>query len=126
MSIENLLKEMKTVYCKYHNSDYLIFLKEKERFHLFQLDMITQKRVLKEERIKFSREILKSYRDKEGLSLNAYITNLKPRRKGEVKRMNDLLCKIKTDDRYLINYIMQNLQEYDENGVNVTYSGFNL
>ena len=107
---------------KYYSTEYLNYLKSTERKTLFDFSGEALNAILKTEREKLEtdrQEMFKKHREEK---VNGSI----PRKKGWFKSIPRRLAfyeRCQTDDSYIIGYLIDNLQEYDSRGRNVTYEG---
>ena len=107
---------------KYYRAEYLEYLKSKERKTLFDFSGEALNAILKTEREVLEtnkQEMFKKHREEKA---KAHVL----RRKGWFKSIPSRLAfyeRCQTDDSYIIGYLLDNLQEYDLSGGNVTYEG---
>ena len=107
---------------KYYRAEYLEYLKSKERKTLFDFSGEALNAILKTEREVLEtnkQEMFKKHREEKA---RGHV----PRRKGWFKSIPSRLAfyeRCQTDDSYIIGYLIDNLQEYDLSGRNVTYEG---
>ena len=107
---------------KYFRAEYLEYLRSTGKKTLFDFSGEALDAILKAEREKLEtdrQEMFKKHREEKA---NGRI----PRKKGWFKSIPRRLAfyeRCQTDDCYLIGYLLNNLQEYDHNGKNVTYEG---
>ena len=107
---------------KYYRAEYLEYLKSKERKTLFDFSGEALNAILKTEREKLETEGQEMFRKHREERTKGRI----PRKKGWFKSIPGWLvfyARCQTDDSYIIGYLIDNLQEYDQNGKNVTYEG---
>lgn len=119
MNANRSLEELNRLYADYLREEYKDWLKAAKRFSLLDFPLEVQVEILEREKKRAKRSRLSAMRKREGKSLNAYLTTYRPIRVGEFYRANKFL---KNLDRlpYLFAYVVENLQEYDEAGNNVT------
>ena len=107
---------------KYFRAEYLEYLRSKEKKTLFDFSGEALNAILKTEREKLEterQEMFKKHREEKAKGSI-------PRKKGWFKSIPRRLAfyeRCQTDDCYLIGYLLDNLQEYDHAGRNVTYEG---
>ena len=107
---------------KYYRAEYLEYLKSKEKKTLFDFSGEGLDNILKVERSILEadrQEMFKKHREEKA---RGHV----PRRKGWFKSIPSRLAfyeRCQTDDGYIVGYLLSNLQEYDQNGKNVTYDG---
>ena len=107
---------------KYFRVEYLEYLKSKERKTLFDFSGEALNAILKTEREVLEtnkQEMFKKHREEKA---KGHVQ----RRKGWFKSIPSRLAfyeRCQTDDSYIIGYLIDNLQEYDLSGKNVTYEG---
>ena len=107
---------------KYYRAEYLEYLRSKGKKTLFDFSGGALNAILKTEREKLEtdkQEMFKKHREEKARGRI-------PRKKGWFKSIPRRLAfyeRCQTDDCYLIGYLLNNLQEYDHAGKNVTYEG---
>ena len=107
---------------KYFRQEYLEYLESKGRKTLFDFSGDALDAILKAER-----SILEA--DKQGMFRKHREERAKgriPRKKGWFKTIPRKLAfyeRCQTDDGYIVGYLLDNLQEYDQSGQNITYEG---
>ena len=107
---------------KYFRAEYLEYLKSKEMKTLFDFSGEALNAILKTEREVLEtnkQEMFKKHREEKA-------RGRVPRRKGWFKSIPSRLAfyeRCQTDDGYIVGYLLSNLQEYNQNGKNVTYEG---
>lgn len=110
---------------KYFRTEYIEFLKDKNRLSLFDFEGEALDAILQSERLKLTYEKQKLFAEHKAEKLRGHVK----RRKGWFKSIPRKLAHFKraeADDMYLISYLLDNLQEYNPAGENVTYSGMNV
>ena len=107
---------------KYYRAEYLEYLKSKGMKTLFDFSGKALDAILKVERSILDADRQEMFRKHREEKARGHV----PRRKGWFKSIPSRLAfyeRCQTDDSYIIGYLIDNLQEYDLSGRNVTYEG---
>ena len=107
---------------KYYQKEYLEYLENKGMKTLFDFSGDALDAILKAERSILEADRQEMFRKHREEGAKGRI----PRKKGWFKTIPSRLAfyeRCQTDDGYIVGYLLHNLQEYDQNGQNITYEG---
>ena len=107
---------------KYYRAEYLESLKSKGKKTLFDFSGEALDAILKAEREVLETDRLEMFRKHREEKARGHV----PRRKGWFKSIPSKLefyNRCQSEDGYMIGYLLSNLQEYDQDGKNITYEG---
>lgn len=110
---------------KYYQKSYLMFLKDKGRLTLFDFEGDALNKILQAEREKLEKEKLNMFQRHREEKAREHVKRSKGWFKSIPRKLKHY-SRAQSDDLYLISYLLDNLQEYDMEGNNITYLGMSI